>query len=176
MEYTLLGGDRRPSERYAAVAVVLWPYAGSSRLLMVKRANNPSDPWSGDWALPGGRKEPRDASLYGTARRETLEETGIDLSSGADFLFEMDYHLPWFMPWIKVKPFVFRLRKLKKVVLSQELENYSWPLLKKLNPELDERNRPVYYFRRGEIIWGMTARIITDLKQELRKREFNWAT
>jgi 8-oxo-dGTP pyrophosphatase MutT (NUDIX family) len=51
-------------------------------LLVIRRAENELDPWSGHMALPGGGREPGDESVYDTARRETLEEIGIDLYEG----------------------------------------------------------------------------------------------
>src|SRR3712207_7728770 len=38
--------------------------------------------WSGHMALPGGGWEPGDKDVYDTARRETLEEIGVDLDEG----------------------------------------------------------------------------------------------
>src|SRR4051794_37638584 len=58
-------------------------------LLVIRRAENEYDPWSGHMALPGGGYEPGDSSVYGTARRETLEEIGIDLDEG-QFLGRLD--------------------------------------------------------------------------------------
>jgi 8-oxo-dGTP diphosphatase len=50
--------------------------------LLLRRATNPNDPWSGHFALPGGRWEPGDGDLLQTCMRETFEETGIRLESG----------------------------------------------------------------------------------------------
>jgi len=58
-------------------------------LLVIRRAENEFDPWSGHMALPGGGREPGDESVYDTARRETLEEIGIDLDEGR-FLGRLD--------------------------------------------------------------------------------------
>jgi 8-oxo-dGTP pyrophosphatase MutT (NUDIX family) len=47
--------------------------------LLLRRATNPRDPWSGHFALPGGRREPGDPDLLGTCIRETFEESGVRL-------------------------------------------------------------------------------------------------
>lgn len=68
--------DRTPEVDEAAVLVVLRP-TDPLEMLLIERAEKEGDPWSGHMALPGGRREPGDADLLATARRETAEETGI---------------------------------------------------------------------------------------------------
>ena len=75
---------RVPKKSRATVALVLngdWPTRDPS-IIFIERAFHADDPWSGHMALPGGRFELRDRDLLGTARRETQEEIGIDLSGG----------------------------------------------------------------------------------------------
>lgn len=62
----------------AAVALVraLHP---EPALLVIRRAANPKDPWSGHFSLPGGRHEPTDIDLLATCLRETFEEVGLML-------------------------------------------------------------------------------------------------
>jgi 8-oxo-dGTP pyrophosphatase MutT (NUDIX family) len=59
----------------AAVAVL----RVADAVLLLRRSQRPGDPWSGHWALPGGRIEADDASPMAAARRELREETAIDL-------------------------------------------------------------------------------------------------
>jgi len=68
----------REGDRKAAVAIVLTD--SSHEILFIKRPIHPADPWSGHVALPGGRHEPLDPHLEATARRETWEEVGLELS------------------------------------------------------------------------------------------------
>jgi 8-oxo-dGTP pyrophosphatase MutT (NUDIX family) len=49
--------------------------------LILRRAANPNDPWSGHFALPGGRRDAGDRDLLDTCMRETFEECGVRLSS-----------------------------------------------------------------------------------------------
>ena len=80
-----------PTDRMeAAVAIVFAPGArGALELLFIKRASVDGDPWSGQMAFPGGRRDPGDDDLFATSVRETLEETGIDLPRDA-LLGELD--------------------------------------------------------------------------------------
>lgn len=77
--------DTTPSKtvgRVAAVAMVLrhGPDGGLETLFM-KRAERAGDPWSGQMAFPGGHVELDDPSIEAAARRETLEEVGLELSA-----------------------------------------------------------------------------------------------
>jgi len=73
----------------AAVAAILRPGPSSAEVLFIRRAEHPGDPWSGHMAFPGGRQDPGDVALLDTARRETLEEIGLDLSR-AELLGRLD--------------------------------------------------------------------------------------
>src|ERR671933_2323006 len=86
-----------PRERHAAVACMLRERFGGLELFVIKRAEKKGDPWSGHMALPGGGREPGDKGAYDTARRETLEEVGIDLDEGR-FLGRLDDVGPRRMP------------------------------------------------------------------------------
>jgi 8-oxo-dGTP diphosphatase len=78
--------ERQPSEYdprdYPAFAVtvdvvILTLAAGSLQVLVVKRG---AQPFAGRWAIPGGFKTP-DETLDEAARRELVEETGVDAAS-----------------------------------------------------------------------------------------------
>ena len=74
---TPIGGRR------ASVAVLLAPTTTGTEsqwhVLLIKRAANERDPWSGDVALPGGKQDEIDAyDDEATAIREVVEEVGIN--------------------------------------------------------------------------------------------------
>jgi 8-oxo-dGTP pyrophosphatase MutT (NUDIX family) len=72
-----------PAGPDALAAVALIRVAGTDpEYLLLRRAANPKDPWSGHFALPGGRREPGDRDLLETCIRETLEECGVRLETG----------------------------------------------------------------------------------------------
>ena len=70
-----------PGDRRASVALLLASgKANDEYVLFIKRAANDKDPWSGDVAFPGGKRDPADKSDEDTAIREVLEEVGLDVS------------------------------------------------------------------------------------------------
>ena len=73
----------------AAVAAVFCAGDHGTELLLIRRAEDERDPWSGHIALPGGRMDPDDRDLRATAIRETREELGFELEGDA-FLGRFD--------------------------------------------------------------------------------------
>ena len=161
-----------PARKQAAVAIVLVPLGDTdSEILFIKRASHPTDPWSGQMALPGGRRDADDADLAATAIRETREETGIDLA-GVDLLGQLDDHAPVtpVLPPILVRPFVFEVNSRPSIQPNHEVERYVWASIKGLMAsEQDTRVRvrnmdlrvPAFHVAR-EVIWGMTHRIVAS--------------
>src|SRR3954471_13642415 len=115
--------------RRAAVAVVLAPgeaVLGSAlSVLLVRRSEREGDPWSGHMALPGGHAQPEDADLLHTARRETLEEVGIDLGN-AELLGQLDDVNVMRSAEMMVRPFVFWLGAEREALLSAEVAEVLW--------------------------------------------------
>src|SRR6186713_2279177 len=109
--------------RRAAVALVLAPSSAGEAtlsLLLVRRSEREGDPWSGHMALPGGHAHPEDADLLHTARRETLEEVGVDLA-GAELLGQLDDVSPMRSSDMAVRPFVFWAPFQQPATLSAEV-------------------------------------------------------
>lgn len=164
--------------RGAAVAIVLSrggdDPADEGEILLVRRATYPGDPWSGHIALPGGRHEPDDASLEETARRETLEETGIDLA-GARCLATLPPITPHLirLPALVIQPYVFTYEGDRGVTLSPELAEAWWHPVAELRRaeawemlevRAGDAARTVRGYRWGEhVIWGITERILAEL-------------
>ena len=73
--------DRQSSARQAEVALVLNRNAGEHdpSIVFIQRAMSPDDPWSGQMAFPGGRREHSDLEAGDAACRETCEEIGLKL-------------------------------------------------------------------------------------------------
>ena len=116
---------RDPSLLWAAVAIILTPQPDS--ILLIRRADRSGDPWSGHMALPGGRREPGDSDLAGTAIRETAEEVGVQLRP-EDLIGSLPDVVPRtpVLPPIAVRPFVFLLPERPAMRLNAEVAQASW--------------------------------------------------
>lgn len=161
----------RPPREQAAVAAVL--YGRAPDLLLIRRATVEGDPWSGHLAFPGGRREPDDADLEATARRETLEELGLDLST-AELLGVLDDVGPVSdRKPLMVRPYVFAMHDLPGLAPNREVaEVLHLPL-----PGLlaNEGRGTMPYAWRGQPLtlpqvavgshrlWGLTLRMVDDL-------------
>jgi 8-oxo-dGTP pyrophosphatase MutT (NUDIX family) len=166
-----------PSRSLAAVAVVL--AADPAALLLIRRAEREDDRWSGQMALPGGRWSPDDPDLLATARRETREEVGLDLTS-AELLGTLDDIAPRTptLPPVIVRPFVFGLSRSPPLHPNHEVALAAWVPLERLSDASVYRDYrqmvsgatltfPGYHLPEG-VVWGMTERIVTPLLEILR--------
>ncbi|MCU0633376.1 MAG: CoA pyrophosphatase [Gemmatimonadaceae bacterium] len=128
-----------PDRRWAAVAAVLRVTPDDDiELLLIRRPEKAGDPWSGHIALPGGRRDARDADLAATAIRETCEEVGIDLSAHGTVLGALDDLAPRnpALPPIVVRPFVALLHADVRVTANHEVAAHYWvPLALLASPE-----------------------------------------
>src|SRR5438874_13769202 len=81
----LVGHHPQPAQaagaRPAAVSLVLVEGAEGAEILLIKRAERADDPWSGQIAFPGGRRDPGDRDRVGRAMRERGEGPGGGLAA-----------------------------------------------------------------------------------------------
>lgn len=165
------GSGSQPADLAAAVAVIRCVDRGE-RVLLVRRARNSRDPWSGHFAFPGGRREAQDPSIFATCVREVSEETGIRLSID---------HLVRILPAtaaggklltpVLVQPYLFEMDVRPPVRPDiLEIESYLWleterfrdranHIVTDVMPGMARSVFPVddYY------IWGFTYKILRSL-------------
>lgn len=170
------GGTVEPRE--AAVAAILRraPSAAGRpdcEVLLIRRAEHPSDPWSGHMAFPGGRKDPSDQDLVHTATRETLEEVGVSLNSQGALLGR----LPSISALAKGKPvglsitpFFFEALSELSLNPNYEVAETIWaPIGPLLRGEHDTKypyqwenqrlSLPAFDIQ-GRIVWGLTYQML----------------
>jgi 8-oxo-dGTP pyrophosphatase MutT (NUDIX family) len=169
------GGTIAPGRR-AAVAAVLQERAGAVEILFIHRAEHPRDPWSGQMAWPGGRIEPGDSGPLAAAVRETREELGLDLETGAvplGQLTEVRTHIRQGPGPLSVVPFVFQVHASPDLVPNSEVQEALWVPLA-FFCERDNRGRFIWtgrgvplvmpcYRYGGRVIWGLTLRMLDEL-------------
>ncbi|MFN8580951.1 MAG: CoA pyrophosphatase [Gemmatimonadaceae bacterium] len=163
----------------AAVALVFREAGEDVELLLIRRAERSGDPWSGQIALPGGRFDPTDASLFDTAVRETWEETAVDLQSlgvPLGVLDELHPRTP-VLPPIIIRPYVFALTADPTIEPSHEVAEAFWVGLSTLRDPAVSRESVVHprgdpwrvpsFVVREHIVWGLTERILRGLLARL---------
>lgn len=148
-------------------------------VLLILRADREGDPWSGQVALPGGRRQSEDATLQDTAIRETQEETGVDLAAHGLVLGTLDELRPRtpVLPPIIVTPFVAVAPPDLPLQISDELADAFWtPWSTFADPaHIDESTVTVRgaswkvasYLVGQRVVWGMTERMLRQLAERL---------
>ena len=156
--------------RRAAVALLLRERRGGLELLVIKRAEVTGDPWSGHMALPGGGREPEDRDAYETARRETLEEVGIDLDEG-EYLGRLDDMGPRSAGReLVVSTVVVALDAEPRKLDPREVAEAFWVPFARLVSEdveiaeLPGSSWPAFTYEDHYVIWGLTHRILSQFR------------
>ena len=163
----------------AAVAVVVRDNNGVAELLVIQRAENPMDHWSGHLALPGGRASSEDTDLIDTAIREVYEEVGLALDRHQSIIGQLEDLSPQSLrlPPIVIRPFVAVCRSDAKITFSHEVAHAFWipiALLRREGPMLtytltiegSDHSWPAFNSEKGPI-WGITQRIISTFLSAL---------
>ena len=160
-------------EAHAAVALV-HARGPVEAILLIRRAERETDPWSGHWSFPGGRRDPADADLLDTALRELQEECGIRLARET---------LEAAMPpttagravgrHMIVAPFVFLIdSQLPTVLDPREVADAVWVPVNVLTDPLRHAVQSVPGMPKeqqfpgielnGVALWGFTYRLLTE--------------
>lgn len=169
-------GAAVPGVLETSVSVMLAPGTDGLDLLFIRRAEREGDPWSGHIGLPGGRREPGDASLLATAIRETREEIGVQLAQD-DLLGALEDLKPSTptLPRLIIRPFVFGLGERVDAGVSAEVAESFWVPLNSLAPcdgrtliAIKGQKMEVPCFKvpglpGGLVVWGLTYRILRGL-------------
>ena len=153
----------------AAVTLVLRDGASEVETLLIERTERPTDPASGQVALPGGRVEESDGSLRATALRELQEEVGLtptDLAGspryvGTENAQRFGIRVAIFAATLGPEP------RLPTVLSEDEVAHVFWiprSVLGTTQQVHRETGRgliavPATVFE-GHILWGFTRRVV----------------
>jgi 8-oxo-dGTP pyrophosphatase MutT (NUDIX family) len=163
--------------RAAAVLVLLFPdAAGLARVVLIERPTVDGRHHSGEVSFPGGKTEPGDADAAATALREATEEVGLDpVAAGVRVVGSLEHN------WIPVSDFevtpIVALAERAPVLVASpaEVVRILTPPVSVFLPdapmeivERTVRDLPLRYGAyavdgTGTLVWGMTARVLSQL-------------
>ncbi len=145
----------------AAVLLPLIQHPDGWQLLFIRRTQTVSH-HKGQIAFPGGRAEIVDKNPMETAQRETREELGINSEQiqilGRLRPLQTTQTGFWIYPFVGLLPMEFQLHPDPKEVADILII----PLSLFMTPPLPTNETDNHYVYQKEIIWGATARMMTQ--------------
>ena len=178
------------AEKRASVALMLRTnearrseHVSGTEVFIIRRARNERDPWSGHMAFPGGRHEPTDTDLSFTARRETHEETGLQIASHEQLgkIDDVQGRSKGRSIGLVISCYVFGVGEsgFATPALNYEVDECFWvPIEWFTDPDRQMRYQPPqphtdeYAGVRitddpADVVWGLTYRFMTDFHTRL---------
>ena len=160
-----------------AVAILVYPKPDSLTIILNKRTDR-VEHHKGEISFPGGGRDPEDDSILDTALRETREEMGI-APEDIEIIAQLDQVST--RSGFSITPFVGIIPpdydfEVSNIEIAEVLEVPIESLLDTENQVEDDRvwgdeipSKQYSYLYGSHIIWGATARIITQLLDILKK-------
>ncbi len=171
------GGSHRavaPMTGEAAVLSLFRRNRGRTEVFLIRRAERTGDPWSGNIAFPGGRRDAGDPDIRATVLREAEEEVGLSPGDLVGPPLLIGTRAPANRPWLHVSVFVDVLAEeggVGPTGRNEEVAESFWAPM----GELHESDAPVDVNSsigplkvealtfQGRIVWGFTRRVLLDL-------------
>ncbi len=166
--------------RNSGVLILFYPDGDEVFFPLIKRHEYPGI-HSGQMALPGGKMEEADENVIQTALREAEEEIGVDRQEVRVLGKLSDLYIPVsnflvspIVGFVEERPgFVPDPTEVYRVV-PVDLDLLSDPLTRKITQKTlgDAREMDIPYFSiDGEIVWGATAMILSELMEILPEQK-----
>lgn len=167
-----------PGARKSAVLALLYPKNGEIYTVLTLR-NIYEGTHSGQISFPGGKQEPGDSSLWLTALREANEEVGLN----PGFVHQLGILTPVYIPPSRflVTPYLafaksapsftpdpFEVQRIIETPVNLFLDATKIAEKKMFLKSFNESVSVRYYDLEGEILWGATAMIISEISEIIR--------
>lgn len=159
----------------AGVMALLFPKDNKWKLTFIKRSNRyPDDRHKGQIGFPGGRLEDVDIDLKSTALRELNEEIGVQIDSVnvlgqlSELYIPVSNYLVYpFVGYLNTEPeFTLQKTEVDGLITPDFDVFFNKSIVKSTVIEIATgihiRNVP-YYDLDGEVLWGATAMIMSEL-------------
>ena len=154
------------SRMSAAVLVPIYLKQEQHYILLTKRTETVRE-HKGQISFPGGTYQEGDETLLGTALRESTEEIGL-MAEDVEVLGDLDDEISLtsnyiISPFIGLIPWPYQF-KMNEEETEEIIEIPIVTLLDKncLYPEIQNGEMANSYHYRGKVIWGATARILSQ--------------
>lgn len=172
-----------PTARQSAVMALLYPKNGELYTVLMLR-NIYEGTHSGQVSFPGGKRELEDESLWHTALREANEEVGINEQSvkligelTKVYIPPSKFLVTPFLAYAVEAPNFKRDRiEVQRIIetpvsafLHAETIREKKLFVTSMNAEIPVK----YYEVNGEIVWGATAMMLSELAEILNKSKIN---
>lgn len=166
----------RPDVRNSGVLILLYPDDDGFFFPLIKRPEYPGF-HSGQMAFPGGKMEEEDENVIQTALREAEEEMGIDRHEVQILGKLTDLYIPTsnflvspVVGFLESQPrFVPDLHEVSRIVQTSVDDLMDPGIQKQTIIEIGDTislSTP-YFDIEGEIVWGATAMILSELREVL---------
>ena len=170
--------DAPATAKKSAVLLLFYPEASGVYFPLIKRPSYPGA-HSGQVSFPGGKVEPSDPDLVYTALREAEEEIGIDAGKVEVLGRLTDLYIPTsnflvspVLGFLEETPrFVPEAREVERIIPTA-MSMIGHPQIRQRTtlPIGEGRHLETPYFALdGEVVWGATAMILSELLQLLEQ-------
>ena len=170
--------DAPATAKKSAVLLLFYPEESGVFFPLIKRPSYPGA-HSGQVSFPGGKVEPNDPDLVYTALREAEEEIGIDAGKVEVLGRLTDLYIPTsnflvspVLGFLEEKPrFVPEVREVERI-MPTAISTVGQPQVRQRTtiPIGEGRQLETPYFALdGEVVWGATAMILSELLQLLEQ-------
>lgn len=168
--------DAAATAKKSAVLLLFYPEASGVYFPLIKRPSYPGA-HSGQVSFPGGKVEPDDPDLVYTALREAEEEIGIDPGKVEVLGRLTDLYIPTsnflvspVLGFLAEKPrFVPEKREVERIIPTALSVVGQAQIRQRTYVSIGEGRQveTPYFALDGEVVWGATAMILSELLQLL---------